>query len=132
MDKILLKWPRLTTAQVILALTFFIAIWLGFLTTDIVYNRALNSANTASIAEQTNAIHDLISKQGNLSNSQRQTLIQQFEDISKHGGFATNESISANLHQTFINKHNIEGILANMTSLNVKLDKLLNQTFSSK
>lgn len=128
MNSIILKWPRLTTAQVILGLTLFISLWLAFLTTDIVYNRALNSANTASIAEQTNTIHELINKQGNLSNSQRQTLIQQFEDISKHGGFATNESISTNLHQTFINKHNIEGILANMTSLNVKLDKLLNET----
>ena len=57
MDKILIKWPRLTTAQVILCLVLFIAIWLGFLTTDIQYNRQISIANQKSILELvTNAI----------------------------------------------------------------------------
>jgi hydrogenase maturation factor HypF (carbamoyltransferase family) len=56
-DKILIKWPRLTTAQVILCLVLFIAIWLGFLTTDIQYNRQISIANQKSILELvTNAI----------------------------------------------------------------------------
>src|SRR5690349_24533851 len=92
-DKILIKWPRLTTAQVILGLVLFIAIWLGFLTTDIQYNRLVNTLNTKNLVNQTISLQELVERQGNLSASQRQLLLDQFVQISEHGGFATQDDI---------------------------------------
>jgi len=121
MDKILIKWPQLTTAQVILAMVLFISIWLAFLTVDITYNRAVNTANTKTLVEQTDSIHKLIDAQGNLSSRQRQALLHQFAIISEHGGFATQED-------TQQNKAILSDLNQSFAGINVKLDKLLNHT----
>src|SRR5690242_2219766 len=117
MDKIIIKWPQLTTAQVILAIVLFISIWLAFLTVDISYNRAVNTANTKTLVDQTNAIHKILEAQGNLSGQQRQALLHQFAVISQHGGFATQED-------TEQNKKILSDLNQSFTGINAKLDKL--------
>lgn len=121
-------WPRLTTAQAILALVLFIALWQGFLTTDIQYNRGINSGNQQTLIQLVNETHDLINKQGNLSASQRSSLIHQFSEIAQHGGFATKEDTAQNLNLTHLNTARIHAIYDNLTRINLKLDKLLNVT----
>jgi hypothetical protein len=120
-DKILIKWPKLTTAQVILCLVLFIALWLGFLTADIQYNRTINTMNTKNLVNQASSIQDLINKQGNLSSAQRQAIFAQFAELSKHGGFATNQDIAQN--QQILQEMN-----QSFVQLNMKVDKLLNHT----
>src|SRR5690349_20321633 len=135
MDKILIKWPQLTIAQGILAIVLFISIWLAYLTVDITYNRAVNIANTKTLVEQTDAIHQILNAQGNLSSQQRQQLLHQFAVISQHGGFATqedtqqNKAILSDLNQsTADNKAIIFSLNNSFTGINLKLDKLLNHT----
>lgn len=131
MDKIIIKWPQLTTAQVILAIVLFISIWLAFLTVDISYNRAVNTANTKTLVDQTNSIHKILEAQGNLSGQQRQQLLHQFAVISQHGGFATqedtqqNKAILSDLNQSSAdNKAIISSLNQSFTGINAKLDKL--------
>lgn len=122
-DEILIKWPRLTTAQVILALTMFIAIWLGFLTVDIQYNRQISFINQNNLVTLSNDTHALLERQGNISIAQRQQLLNQFVNITEHGGFVTQEDIKEN-------KAIIADLNHSFAATDLKLDKLLNQTLT--
>ena len=121
MNKILIKWPKLTTAQVILFLVLFIAIWQAFLTLDIQYNRQVNYGNQQSLVEQAKETREILDKQGNLSAHSRQVLINQFSSVAQHGGFATNE-------RQISNNNFLRHIDSQLNQTVVKLDKLLNQT----
>lgn len=154
MDKILLKWPRLTTAQVILGLTLFIAIWLGFLTADIQYNRQLSMSNQKSILD---LVNDAIENQ-NRTRTLMPSFIGSIHDTHKVAEFmptlinvvnrtaqgtnflAQNFGADSNyLDRENFQYHqaNVSFAVSNQTlaklmqqneQLNLKLDKLLNST----
>jgi len=153
-DKILIKWPKLTTAQVILALVLFIAMWLAFLTTDITYNRQISLSNQQTLLnlvnnglEQQNrtrslmpqfltSIHDTHKVAELLPN-----LTKAVDNVSKttlflSNNFGADSSYLARenfqYHQansTFAKLNQTVSILENNQHILIgKLDKLLNQT----
>lgn len=90
MDKKIL--PNLTTAQLILFIVILNSILLGYLASDINFNRQVSKSNQQNILNLVNETSELLEKQGNFSNAQRAILINQFIHIAQHGGFATKDT----------------------------------------
>jgi hypothetical protein len=82
--------------QLVIGLLIVNTIGIGYLTSDINFNRQVNKSNAESLLKLVNETAELVAKQGNLSSTQRQVLIGQFSDVANHGGFATNEQIINN------------------------------------
>ena len=112
------RFTHLTHAQIIFILLSIQLVWIAYLTGDIQHNIQVSIANQDNLAQQTSEIQHVIEAQGNLSSAQRNALLQQFANVSNHGGFSTKDIQLENLAQ--------------VKALNLKLDKLLNQTSGSK
>ena len=97
--------PHLTTAQLILVIVILDSMLLGYLASDINYNRQVNRQNQQNILSLVNETSELVEKQGNFSNAQRAILINQFIHIAQHGGFATNDK-----------QDHIMGLIRNLTA----------------
>jgi biopolymer transport protein ExbD len=126
MDKPFLgRFRSLTNAQVIFVMLSVLLVWVAYLTADIQYNRQISVANQQNLAEQNEQIGTVLERQGNISLHTRNALLTQFEYAANHGGFATNATVQENTRalDNLTRVHNL---------MNLKLDKLLNQTVGSK
>jgi hypothetical protein len=77
MTKFVLDLPRIVIVLLVANLGFA-----GYLASQLNYNSLLNHLNQANIIK-------LINQQGNISATQRQSLIEELENVSNGGGFST-------------------------------------------
>ena len=75
--------------RIIIALVVANLVFAGYLASQLNYNSILNHANQANIIK-------LINQQGNISAAQRQSLIEELENVSSGGGFSTHNQQVAN------------------------------------
>lgn len=99
MKKFILDLPRIIMVVVIANLIF-----IGYIASQLNYNSQLNRQNQANIIQ-------LINEQGNITTSQRQSLIEELENVSNSGGFSTHNQQIQNYHLLLNINHTLSQIV---------------------
>lgn len=110
--------PRLSSTQAILILVACDLVTMGYIISLTNYNHDIGVKTQQQII-------DLVNNQGNLSTSQRQTIINEFEAISGHGGLATQDGQKAMLNNLTNLIHQSQMITNNTSAVAHQIRSLL-------
>ena len=90
--------------RILLILSIVNVLYLGYLSSQLNYNSQINHAN------QNNLLR-ILNQQGNVSDTQRSTLIKEFENVSSQGGFSTASQAMQNHHLLLNINHTVNILL---------------------